>query len=116
MDLRASSTPAEPPAVPAPTPRRKERASSCVLPQASCIANKSIDEARRKAVLEAFAEAQIKLCAGDRVLLDLEGRETVVVDAPQRIDKDDLLLLRAALRTRLSQSSNRLSVEIRCKR
>ncbi|PSM31581.1 serine/threonine-protein kinase [Haliangium sp. UPWRP_2] len=98
--------------------RGKERsgASACSTPRPACVTGKGISESLRPAVAESFAEAQIRLCSGERVLLELDSREVVLVDAPTRMDKDDRLLLRAALRSRLPAIDHRISVEVRCKR
>ena len=96
----------------------KERSgtSACSTPKPACVTGKGISESLKPSVAESFAEAQIRLCSGERVLLELDSREVVLVDAPTRMDKDDRLLLRAALRSRLPAIDHRISVEVRCKR
>lgn len=98
--------------------RGKERSGSsgCSTPRPACVTGKGISESLKPSVAESFAEAQIRLCSSERVLLDLDSREVVLVDAPTRLDKDDRLLLRAALRSRLPAIDRRISVEVRCKR
>lgn len=98
--------------------RGKERSgsSACSTPKPACVTGKGISESLKPSVAESFAEAQIRLCSGERVLLELDSRAVVLVDAPTRMDKDDRLLLRAALRSRLPAIDHRISVEVRCKR
>ena len=90
--------------------------SACSTPKTSCVTGKGLNESIKPSVVEAFAEAQIRLCPGERVLLEQDSREVVLVDAPTRMDKDDRLLLRGALRARLPATDRRISVEVRCKR
>lgn len=102
-----------------PHGRSKDR-SACATPKPACVTGKDIDTQLGQNIADAFAEAKVQLCASERVLLELDSRDLVVVDAPGRLDKDDRALLRAALRpvlrSRMQTTSKRITVEVRCKR
>lgn len=117
------SSPAEPRPVTAspaqrpepPRPRSSAAQPACAVPRAGCVSGASSPEMASQ-VVSAFADVDLRLCSGEGLTIDLRGTEVFLGVPPRRLPKEDLRLLRGALRVRLAPLKAQAALDIRCKK
>lgn len=98
-----------------PRPRSSAAQPACTVPRAGCVSGASSPEMASQ-VVSAFADVDLRLCSGEGLTIDLRGSEVFLGVAPRRLPKEDLRLLRGALRVRLAPLKAQAALNIRCKK
>ena len=94
----------------------KPTASRCQLPRSSWISGVGVTDAVREQVAEAFANAPMRMCPGEKIVISLRPKDPNLIDVPSRLTSDELRTLRTALRGWLLDSPLKTSIVIKCPR
>jgi hypothetical protein len=113
MDMSPAITKTPPPPIPS---RPASSAKSCAVPKESCIDGTGVTTDAQQRVARALADAHIKLCAGERLVIDVRENTPFILEAPPRLGAADQRDLRSALRGQLLGARFTMKAEVRCRR
>jgi hypothetical protein len=116
----STAAPVEAAAGPMQPARATSRARcQAVSPTTACIpggAGARLSAAQRDAIVNALRDAEVKLCAGERLRIRVSPSRATVLSAPSGVSKDAREVLIPALLGRISKTPFDAEVEIRCAR
>lgn len=91
-------------------------ARACTIPKEGCIDGSGVTEEARQRIAQALADARVKLCAGERLVIDVRDNNPILLEVPPRLGDADHRDLRSALRGRLLNARFTMKAEVRCRR